>query len=182
MLKADFITKVNQWQNWLAQATQPQYDIALFKIWIQMEVFCADIFIDYCLGIPSENNYTAPRLVSFQSEEQLSVFLREGSKKYIDYFAMIEKLSKHIFQTNPFEVITIDATYSKVCKEIKSIRNFVAHESSESEKKYRNECLSGGRFIDPNTYLLRKRGSESIYTYYINSLVTIVDALITAPA
>ena len=58
---------VIKWTEW-ASKTEESYDIALFKVWIQMELFIRDIFIDYCLGNASEKGFTPALKIAFVDE------------------------------------------------------------------------------------------------------------------
>lgn len=184
MLLSEFNSKITYWNEWAARDNCGQFDIALFKIWIQFEMFCSELFANYCLGISSETGYQPPLNINFHSEELLNVFLRERGKNYIDYFAKIE-LSKHIFKNNPFDILLVDQKYKTVCDQIKSIRNYIAHESTEAKNKYINLCFSGNpkQFLEPNDYLLKKEASTklSYYAYYTQCLVEISGLLVNPP-
>lgn len=178
-----FMNSVDKWNDWANNEYCKQYDIALLKIWIQFEKFCSDIFIDYAIGRSSENGYTPTLQLDFRNEELLHAFLREGTKSYVDYFSKIETLSKHIFNPNPFDIIIVDSKYKPVCEQIKSIRNYIAHESNEAKRKLIKTCFNGhdADFEEPNEYLLKQRRTErsSNYTFFVKCLKEIVEYLVS---
>jgi hypothetical protein len=175
---------MREWSEW-ASRNENRFDVALFKIWIRMELFLRDIFISYCINTSSERGYLPQTKIRFQNEEQLNAFLREGSRKYIEYLDKIEKLSKYIFDDNPFDALFLDATNKDTYEQIKAIRNHIAHESGESRLKYINKCLHGdeSRYIDPHIFLLKREPTshDTYYTYYINKIRIIAELIISAP-
>ena len=64
-----------------------------------------------------------------------------------------------------------------------SLRNYIAHESAESRKRYIETCLGGGQFIEPYEYLakINRRKSKSNYTIYMEKIAHISDMLLEAP-
>ena len=183
MTTNDIIENITTWSTWAAQTENKRYDIALLKIWIQFEKFLGALFVTYATGNESESGYKPALRIQFQSEEHLNAFLREGNKKYIDYIKQIERLSKHIFSNNPFDVIFNDSTNNSVYKQIVAIRNYIAHESGEAKTKMINECFSGNanRFKEPNDFLQdRERFSNTTYfTYYTEAIKNISELLVT---
>lgn len=113
------------------------------------------------------------------------VFLREGNKKYIEFPTQIEKLSKHIFEDNPFDVIFLDSTKNDAYKKMIAIRNYIAHESGESRLKFLKCCFGNNEsnFKEPNDYLqTRERTTcKSYYTYYVDIIKDIVVLLVNPP-
>ncbi len=140
----------------------------------------------YATGNPSERGYSPELKIKFQDEEQFNAFMREGTKKYIEYLDKIEKLSSHIFKTNPFDVILLDADIKSSFEQMKVIRNYIAHESGEARRKFINTCFSGNEknFVEPNDFLKsrEKTTKDTYYTYYMKTIKTILDFLIEDPA
>lgn len=184
MLLSDFKSKIQHWNEWAAQDNCKQFDIALFKIWITFETFCSELFTNYCLGVSSETGYLPHLSIDFHNEELLNVFMRERGKNYVDYFAKIE-LSKYIFVNNPFDILLVDPKYKNACDQIKSIRNYIAHESNEAKNKYIKMCFCGNpnHFLEPNDYLVKIESStkKSYYTYYTQCLSDISWLLVNPP-
>ncbi len=182
MTTNDIITSITTWSSWAAQTNNKRYDIALLKIWIQFEKFLGALFVTYATGNESESGFKPDLRLQFQSEEHLNAFLREGNKRYIDYIKQIERLSKHIFLNNPFDIIFNDSTYNSVYKQIVSIRNYIAHESGEAKSKMINECFSGNarHFKEPNDFLQeRERSNNTTYfTYYTEAIKNISTFLV----
>lgn len=184
MISDDVKQTIYIWTKWAATDGAKRYDIALFKILIQFEKFLGDLFITYATGNASESGYTPQLKLRFIDEEHFNIFMREGNKKYIEYLNKIEKLSPHIFEKNPFDVILEDIDISPAFKQMKAIRNYIAHESGESKRKLIDMCFNGSEqyFLEPNDYLLsiEKTTKKSYYTYYIDIIKTIIE-LITYP-
>lgn len=180
--------EVNKWIDWGNDFGH--HDIALFKIWIQMENFINDIFVCYCLGQPSEKMYTPKLQIQFIDDSQLNAFLREGSKKYVEYQNKIEKLSKYIFEdgADPFAILNEDIVIKNAIREIKFIRNYIAHESAEARQKYKNVysnniSVRDDKFIEPEEYLMQQKKqkgkkSKTYFSYYIDTLMELADFLI----
>lgn len=185
MTTNDIYRTISLWNTWATNPNNQRYDIALLKIWIQFERFIADLFIKYATGFTSETGFAPCLNLQFKDEEQLNVFLREGNRTYIEYLTQIQKLSKHIFENNPFEVIFADANNYSAYKQIIAIRNYIAHESGEAKSKMINCCFSGNeaKFKEPNDYLKSKEKSTktTYYTYYTNIISNISRLLVDPP-
>lgn len=112
--------------------------------------------------------------------------MREGNKKYVEYLSKIEKLSKHIFVNDPFDVIFLDITNKNAYEQLKALRNYIAHESGEAKSKLINLCFNGNtnNFLEPNDFLITREQStrNTYYTYYITIIQNIVDLLVDPPA
>lgn len=179
-------TAIITWSNWACNPHVQRYDIALLKIWIQFERFLSELIIAYSTGQPSEMGYLPTLKIRFQDEEQFNAFMREGNKKYVEYLSKIEKLSKHIFVNDPFDVIFLDATNKTAYEQLKALRNYIAHESGEAKSKLINLCFSGNanNFLEPNNFLLtRERSSRNTYyTYYTTIIQNIVELLVDPPS
>ncbi len=186
MVSSDVNKAISEWTTWAAKPEVQRYDIALLKIWIQFERFIGELFMTYATGNPSERGYSPELKIKFQDEEQFNAFMREGTKKYIEYLDKIEKLSSHIFKTNPFDVILLDADIKSSFEQMKVIRNYIAHESGEARRKFINTCFSGNEknFVEPNDFLKsrEKTTKDTYYTYYMKTIKTILDFLIEDPA
>ena len=61
-----------------------------------------------------------------------------------------------------------------------ALRNYIAHESNESKKKYMQTCLNSKDFIEPGDYLLKvKKGSmKTFYSLYIEKIIEISDLIL----
>lgn len=163
-----YIDEQNEW----AERTEC-FDIAIFRCWIQFEKFLIEKFIEYSIQPIGLEDI---RKLKFDDAEHFKAFLR-GDRTYIEYISKIEKLSKHIYHNNknPFEILISDQTYSTVFEDLRVIRNHIAHESEESQKKYLNRIFSSNsqRMISPNDYLKSwkdKGRTESYYSFYIRSI------------
>ena len=107
----------------------------------------------------------------------------KGDKQYMDYIKKIESLSKHIFFDNPFDLIFQVADNNTLFNQMISLRNYIAHESPESRKRYVETCLGSGQFIEPHKYLtkINRRRSKSNYTIYMDKIVEISDMILEEP-
>lgn len=181
MLRSEFRESTTKWTEWASSHDSSGYDIALFKIYIQFEKFIGELFVNYIIGNSSESGYKPELKIQFENEEHANVFLRPFSEKYIDYPKQIERLSSHIFKTDPFFILFSDAHYAGIYKQVISIRNFIAHESTESKKKYIQACFGGeeDKFLNPDDYLksIKKGTAVSYYTFFINALIEMADLL-----
>ena len=178
-------SSITTWNNWASNPHVQRYDIALLKIWIQFERFISELIITYSTGQPSETGYSPNLKIRFQNEEQFNAFMREGNKKYVEYLGKIEKLSKHIFINNPFDIIFLDATNKTAYEQLKALRNYIAHESGEAKSKLINLCFSGNanNFLEPNLFLLTRERStrNTYYTYYTTIIQNIAELLVDPP-
>ena len=173
---------IEYWTNWAACDGNKRYDIALMKIWVQFEKFISEIFVNYSIGIPSESGYLPKRVIEFKSELQLNVFLRPENKTYIDYPAQIKKLSKHIFDEDPFDVIFLDCNNNVTYQNIMAIRNYVAHESGESKNKLIKNLFAGRAelFVEPSVFLLKKeKNSKTTYYAFYVQFIRDISRLLT---
>ncbi len=186
MTTTEIRNTITTWSNWASDPHIQRYDIALLKIWIQFERFISELIITYSTGHSSEKGYLPTLKIQFQDEEQFNAFMREGNKKYVEYLSKIEKLSKHIFVNDPFDVIFLDVTNKNAYEQLKALRNYIAHESGEAKSKLINLCFSGNtnNFLEPNDFLITRERStrNTYYTYYITIIQNIVDLLVDPPA
>lgn len=185
MTSSDISAAVTQWTQWAATTNNQRYDIALLKIWIQFEKFVGELFVSYAIGGVSETGYSPTLKVRFCDEEHLNAFLRDGNRTYIDYLAQVQKLSKHIFTNNPFDVIFADATNNTVYGQVVAIRNYIAHESGEAKSKMIKTCFGGNdaHFMEPQDYLLKKERStnNTYYTFYTEAIKNMAVLLASPP-
>ena len=176
---------ISEWTTWASNPAVQRYDIALLKIWIQFERFVGELFVTYATGNPSEKGYFPKLMIKFQDEIQFNVFMRDGTKKYIEYLDKIDKLSKHIFKINPFDIMLSDTNIKPSLDQMRAIRNYIVHESGEAKTKLINTCFSGNekKFVEPNVYLKSREKStkDSYYTYYVKIIETILVSLINDP-
>lgn len=173
-----FIEKTN---NYLSADNSFTYEISFLKIYVKFEKFCGDVFEGYCLGETSSKNYVPKRRLTFDDIKQLRKIINGGdNKKYVDYFKKIETLSKEIFVDDPFSLVFETAKYTTAINKMTCIRNYIAHESDSSRKKYIESCLSNKKFIEPGNYLMsnNKKKSVSEYSLYIETIKEISELLL----
>lgn len=176
---------IDWWSEWAREQGNNRYDIALLKIWIQFEKFLAELFVSYAIGESSESGYYPELKLQFCDEGQLTAFLREGNKKYVEYISQIEKLSKHIFVNDPFQIIFLDSENKEAFNQIRVLRNYIAHESGEAKLKLIRYCFGGNdnNFVEPNVYLQRRERKTHVtyFTYYVNRVKNMARLLINPP-
>lgn len=172
MFLADFENDVDKWVAWVNNNEEPDrcYDLALFKIWITFEKFLSDMIISYSCGNPSELSYIPKLKLTFGDESHFNVFFNRN-KRYVDYISVIEEYSNHIFIENPFQILISSTQYSQCYEDIKIIRNYVAHESSEARSKYIKRFCNNdpSAFVEPNIFLItfNKHHSCTNFSFYI---------------
>lgn len=160
------------------------YEAYFFKIYVAFEKYLGELFLKYCLGDVSSKGYQPDRRLHFDDEKQIEIILNSGnSQNYTDYLKKIETMSKHIFNKNPFNIILEYAENVTLLNQMKSIRNFVAHESNHAKKRYVENCLGNGTFKPPCEFLLslHKGKSISYYTLYVNKIKEISNQLLNPP-
>lgn len=186
MITNDIINAVTTWTNWANTSDNNRYDIALLKIWIQFERFVSELFVCYATGGQSEDGYKPNLKLCFVDESQLNAFLREGNRTYIEYLMQIKKLSKHIFENDPFDIIFLDTVIHNAYNQIISIRNYIVHESGEAKSKMIKTCFGGreDHFKEPNDYLLtiERSTNKTYYTYYVEIIKNASKLLVNPPA
>lgn len=158
------------------------YEASFFKIYVKFEVYLANVFEEYCVGIESSKGYCPQRKLAFADKEHLRAILK-GDKQYVDYIKKIEGLSRHIFIDNPFNIIFDVADNNTIFNQMTALRNYIAHESGESKVKYIKTCLGNGDFIEPSVYLLKRnrRTSKSNYTIFVEKIIEISELILDAP-
>ena len=185
MVSNDVLKAITEWTSWATKPDVQMYDIALLKIWIKFERFIGELFVSYAVGIPSETGYSPKLKIQFKDEAQFNVFMRDGNKKYVEYIDKIEKLSSHIFQDNPFDVILLNGNIKTAFYQMRAIRNYVAHESVESKHKMITQLgVNENNFRELNDYLksIDKTTGNSNYTCYVRVIKAIVELLIKDPS
>ncbi|KMK52385.1 hypothetical protein RO21_01180 [[Actinobacillus] muris] len=166
-----FESYINEQNEWAQE--KDCYDIAIFRCWIKFEKFLIYKFVEYSTKPFGSEDI---RRLKFDDESHFKAFLK-GERSYIEYMSKIEKLSQHIFKNNknPFEILISDQNYSNVFKDLVAIRNYIAHESEEAERKYINRIFSSNpkRMIPVNDYLKSwkdRKKAESCYSFYVRGI------------
>lgn len=175
MILNDIERAITEWTNWANG--NDNYDIALLKIWIVFEKYLGEVFLNYSIGNPSELGGYPQLKLKFEDENHFNAFMREGTKKYIDYVNKIEILSQHIFKENPFDVFLSDSVKKNQFAELRALRNYIAHESAESKRKIVLLIFNNieSRFEEPKIYLknIPKGNTKSHYTIYTECIFEI---------
>lgn len=179
------LDEINYWNEILATNDNPKLlELAFFKIYIKFEKFTSDLFIFYSTGQNSSFDFCPERKLPFIDDTHLNNVIGNKNRAYINYFENITDLSEHIFVNNPFEIITTDVNYSGEFNNMKILRNYIAHESLSSKKKYVQSLLNNRDFIEPHEFLskIRRSTGKSNLTTYIEIIIASTNYLIARPA
>jgi hypothetical protein len=183
MNNSELIDEIAKWNKILkTNSNKDLYELAFFKVFIKFEKFLSEAFENYSIGIQSDYGYCPERILNFLDVDHLYKTIKKDDK-YVNHYENIKKLSNCIFQDNPFEIITTDANYSTEINNMKTLRDYIAHESITSRNRFIKCLLNNKTFISPNEFLLRKKKTIKIsnYTYYTNIITEISDYLIYVP-
>ncbi|MEM0543807.1 hypothetical protein WFZ85_14390 [Flavobacterium sp. j3] len=179
------IDEIEYWNGILAESDNPKLlEMAFFKIYIKFEKFTSDLFIYYCTGQNSSFDFCPERKLPFVDDNHLNGVIGTKNKAYINYYENIIELSEHIFVVNPFEIITRDVNYFNEFNNMKILRNYIAHESLSSRKKYVQSLLGNRDFIEPYEFLrkIRRNTGKSNLTTYNEIIINSTNYLIARPA
>lgn len=178
------LEEIEFWKSKISPTNPEILELAFFKIFIKFEKFISDIFISYSIGNDSCENYCPNRKLNFTNEDHLNAVLKKENKSFVNHYDAVFKLSEHIFIDNPFEILSTDANFCSDILNMKTIRDYIAHESSHSRRLYYERVLNSQNFIKPYEFLNKKKKSKSIsyYTHYIELMKTSTDYIIKGPA
>lgn len=181
----DIINEINLWNNEFKLGTKINdklYEIAIFKIFVKFELFLSKMFVLYSTGKASSMGYIPKRKLLFIDEQHLNYILNDKNKGYINYIEKIKTISEHIFEDNknPFDLIFQDSNYYNYFNQIQAIRNYIAHESQESRKKYIKSVLNNKDFIEPYIHLkkINRKFSKSYYSLYVEKIKEMSEIII----
>lgn len=154
-------------------------EIIFFKLFVKFEAMISKAFYAYCIGVISPTGYTPNRKLNFDDEIHLKAVIKKNNNDFLDNIDTVARLSKHIFNQDPFECITSSTTYSGHISKMQAIRNYVAHESPASKRKYEDTCLSNNSFIPPGEFLLKinRRVSKTHFTIFIDAMKEIISLI-----
>lgn len=154
-----------------------------FSTYTVSETLPSDAFENYSIGLQSDYGYCPDRILNFIDVDHLYKIIKKENKSYINHYESIKNLSNCIFQDNPFEILTTDANYSTDINNMKTLRDYIAHESDTSRNRFIKCLLNCKTFISPNEFLLKKKKTLNIsnYTHYINIMTEISGYLINVP-
>lgn len=177
---SEFKEQIDFWETWAKNGSEDYkpYDLALFKIFSVFERYISDLFIEYLLGNKSEFGLKPKNKLTFTDMEQIEKVFTKNNK-FVDYLDCIENISPALFDDNPFHPIIDTVPYRAVYCNCRAIRNFVAHDSIESKRKYIKNICGGEaeKFIEPCVHLSNciKNSEKSYFEHYIESLVNIAE-------
>jgi len=167
------LLKIEEWNDKVSKDNSIS-DIALLKIFIEFEKFLTNSFISYTLGKKGNNSFSPKLRLIFDDKEHLEGLLK-CNKAYIEYIEKIQEVRKFIFDDSscPFNKVFSTAEFETLFKQIKILRNFIAHESEESKEKYKKNVLRANgisTYREVHTFLMdiNKKKNIPYYTIYIN--------------
>lgn len=169
------LDKIGEWEEELVDNTK-HIHFALLEVFIEFEKFFKDAFILYSLGKKGKNNFSPKLRIEFEDEEHLLGFLK-CDKQYVDYIKKITEIKEYIFLqgTCPFKKVFDTSKFQTYFKQIQLLRNFIAHQSEESKRKYIEKVLrTNGQnsYIKANTFLnkINRNKNVSYYSIYIDAM------------
>ena len=180
----EFLDYITYWTEQLgdfpkdSEAYRKNLEIAIFKFYVKAEKLILDYFSHYFNDGISSSGCTINRRIKLTSSE-LQKFLQHVNKKYLS-LDDIKRLYDFFFDKgSSFETFFQDATMATALRELKYIRNYIAHESDESKKTYVNYILNNKDFIEPGVFLMKKRGrtKETNYEFFVSQLTKIPNFL-----
>lgn len=179
----ELIDEVEKWKLLLTDSEPKLIELAFFKIFIKFEKFLSNLFIHYSIGSNSVHSYCPNRKLKFDTQSQLDDILGNKRTNFINYFESVFKLSSHIFDENSSIVKINQSDHSSEILKIKTLRDYIAHESDASKEKYMNS-LTNGVFMEPYLFLIKKKNrgtSITNYSYYVDKMVMISDFVLKEP-
>ncbi len=176
----DFLQEVADLESKFDHSSPLLAEIIFFKIFVKFEIYLSEIFSAYCIGESSSKGYLPQRKLNFIDRDHLNGVIKKQNNDFNDNLSTIERLSKHVFNDNPFSCI-LETQFTTHIRNMQTIRNHVAHESSYSKNKYREACLSGiSDFLSPGEFLLRinRRTHRTNYSDYVEMIKDISDLVL----
>lgn len=157
----------------------PYATFSLFSRFVEFEQFIISSYISYALGETSTTGFKPHVEINFKNEETLRIF-----HKPIDRFVTIKgikEIYKNMFGDgssvkNPFE--TFFKLKHSDYEKFESIRNVIAHQSSESYEKFYNKCNNGAP-CSLDDYLYKYNGTFSNYNMWLKFIEDITDTIIS---
>jgi len=181
------LQEISKWENIFSSPSDFDnsiYELAFFKIFIKFEKFLSDCFETYSIGKKSAYGYCPQRKLEFIDLDHLNKVLKKQNTSYVNHYEVIKNTSECFFIDDPFSIINKDATYTTIINEMKTLRDYIAHESASAKRKYESNVLKNKGFIEPFEHLKKNHRGKNIsyYTYYINSIKSISNYIINTPA
>lgn len=184
-MSIDLKKEIEYWNEHVFLLNPPNnriYELAFFKIFVKFELFLSNLFIKYSIGISSETGYIAERKLLFENEQHLKAILKNNNANYVNYSEKIQSLSKEIFlsEKDPFSLVFRDPRLNDAYQKMVILRNYIAHESNESKKKYTETLIITGPFLEPGEWLIKKprNNPKTNYTIFIEIIEEIIGILI----
>lgn len=178
------IDEVEYWKNLLqVNSNSELIELAFFKIFIKYEKIISDLFIHYSIGEKSDFNYCPVRKLNFVDENHVNKILQKQNTSFINHFEIVLKLSEYFFIDNPFEILSNSANYSNEVIKMKVIRDFIAHESLHSKKKF-ERTVTNNQELKPYEFLNKINPALSItyYSQYVKIMEETSDYILKGPA
>lgn len=178
------LEEIEFWRTKISNDDLEILELAFFKIFIKFEKFVSDMFICYSVGNKSSREYCPSRKLSFLDETHLNAIIKKENKSFVNHYESVFKLADHIFQDNPFEILSTDINFCTDIINMKTLRDYIAHESNHAKRLYQERVLGNKKFIKPSEFLksIKKSKSISYYTYYVNLMRDSSEYILSGPS
>ncbi|MFI3242522.1 MAG: hypothetical protein R3Y43_08155 [Alphaproteobacteria bacterium] len=169
----DWMTQISSFSN-NNLTYQNNLEIAIFKIYVKVEQLVIDYVKHYINNGTDSNNHYLERKMVFDYDE-LTNFLKKLNKKFLS-IDDISDIYQFLFKDkDKFDNLFQDSNMATSLRELKFIRNYIAHESDASKNSYITNVLQNKNFIEPGLFLTQKRNNSTItnFEFYIVNLKNI---------
>lgn len=167
--RTELINEINKWQPKVA--ADPSFlEIAFFKIFVKFENFITEIIIDYATKSVVNTSKVELR-IEFADRDH---FKKVTGLKYLDTGKKTQELVDQIFMSSNNISMFFSSQDSQFFEEMKLLRNYIAHESEESKRKYINKTLNNhSGFMEPNDFLksIKRSENDSVYTKFVTMVL-----------
>jgi hypothetical protein len=160
----------------------------LFRAYRAFEYFVETVAIQYCLGECTITGTPVESHIRPRDTQHARDLLRATAKwiEWGDPNTLI-KISENVFRDG-FPIKKAVTGHLSMLTDIRKVRNYIAHASSEAERKYSN-VVTGARKTAPLIMptcgqFLRMRGKEKMNIYlerYLECLAQVASEIVEAP-
>lgn len=170
---------INEIEKWKPKVSEdPTFlELAFFKIFVKFENFITEAILVYATETAVDTNKVQLR-VRFDDRDH---FKNITGLQYLDTGPKTKKLVDQIFTSENNFSFFFNSSDSKFFEDMKLLRNYIAHESEESKKKYINKTLSevSRDFMEPNEFLKSRKNAkeDSIYTKFIKMILVYSESI-----
>lgn len=162
--RKELIEEICRWQDKI-RADDDHLEMAFFKIFVKFEKFLTDAIMKYATG-EYENHEKVKRRLEFVNSEHLLKTIRLD---YLDTGNTTRRLVDQLFHSDNRISFFFNSEHIEFYEKMKALRNYIAHESEESERVYLKKTLGNHNYMSPNEFLKHKNkgSSNSQYSKFI---------------